>query len=83
MKVQFQIYHLWDSFGNQWAGVADDGNDTVTPWGLKDSDGESLYFEAEAYHLKKWAEKHGLGFALYDREETIENPKSEFQNSIQ
>ncbi len=52
MKVQFIIYYLRDSFGNQWAGVADDGNTTVTPWGLKDKDGKSLYFESEFQNSK-------------------------------
>jgi len=72
MKIQFKIYHLRDQHGNEWAGVVNDPSEDVLPFGLKGRDGSPLHFEAEAYHLAKWAQENGLELAVYDREEVID-----------
>lgn len=77
MKVKFKIYHLWDNSGNECAIVTDDPNTVISPWGLFDENGNSLYFESEAYHLEKWAADNGLGFAVHEREAEIEKPGTE------
>lgn len=75
MKVKFIIYHLWDKNGNECAIVTNEPSDTVSPYSMFDENGKLLYFEAEAYYLKKWAAENDLGCGVYEHELEIEKPK--------
>ena len=62
MKIEYMIYVVTDKNGHKDAAVADDPSDTVQICGIVDAEGDSLYFEDEAYHLESGCKVHGLGY---------------------
>lgn len=74
MKLSFLVYAIRDSRGNEWGTVAEDQNITVQVYGLYDSKGQPALFEAEAYHLKSFADDNGFDFFVKAREMNIHIP---------
>lgn len=63
MKIAFYIYAIRDSHGNEWGTVTEESGNTVSVHGgLKTADGEPVYFESEAYHLRRWAVENGFTY---------------------
>jgi hypothetical protein len=64
--VKVKIYLVKDSFNNKDACVVSDSCETVQVCGMKDKNGESLYFESDAYHLDNWCAENGLEIKIVD-----------------
>lgn len=59
-NIEFKIYLLIDSHGNQTAVVVEDSSQTVQVCGLKQSNGEPFNFEAEDYHLERFCKQYEI-----------------------
>ena len=65
-KVYVRIYLVKDSFGNKASATCVEGGDKIQICGLKDKDGEDIYFESEAYHLQPFVEDEGLQYKMIE-----------------
>lgn len=61
-EITYTIFMVHDSHGNRDYDVAIDNGEGIQICGMRDSNGEALYFESDAYHLGGWCEQHGLGY---------------------
>ena len=68
MKVQFKVYKIVDSHGKEWGTVVEEASTDVQVCGMKNTAGEEIYFESEAYHLFSWCEENGLTFTSREAE---------------
>ena len=65
-------YLLRDAHGQAEAVVVTEPSDTVHVCGLKNTAGETLHFESDAYHLRKWAADNGMEFRKCIKRHTFE-----------
>lgn len=69
MKFDVIAYVVRDKHGNEDSGVCEESADTIQVSGLWDeANRESLYFEAELYHLESFAREHGLDLVIKHHE---------------
>jgi len=68
MKVYSVIYLVQDSFGKKMYASCEEGCDIIQISGLKDSNKENKYFEAEGYQLEKWCKDNGFKYKKIEKE---------------
>jgi len=71
MKITYSIYVVEDKFENKTAVVAEEGFQTIQICGLKNSKGNEVHFESEAYHLEEFARKNKWNFKKIDLSQEI------------
>lgn len=67
----YRVYLFADAFGNTAYAVAEQGSETIQACGLRDTKGNPIYFESEAYHAPVWCDDHGVQYRVVDREFTL------------
>lgn len=71
MTVEYVIYILKDSKGNEAYAVCEEPADTVQVCGLKKPDGSNAYFESDAYHLGSFCQENEIELKRIDKSETL------------
>jgi len=70
LTADFQVWAFRDSHGNTAINVCEESSDTIQICGLKNVEGDGVYFESEAYHAPAWCHVNGISYS--HREHTIE-----------
>jgi hypothetical protein len=69
--IPFYVYATKDVHGNYDAAVCDDESDCIQICGMKDKDGNPIYFESDAYHLHDWCKENGLAYSRHQSDYEI------------
>jgi len=69
--VIYKIFVVRDSFKGWWAVVTEEDSNIIQVCGMRNKEGEGLYFEAEAYHLETWCKRNNLDYIVFNRKETF------------
>lgn len=64
MKLEYIVCDVKDSHGNRDALVCNEMSDTVQICGMKNKEGENVYFESDAHHLFEWCDSNGLTYSV-------------------
>jgi hypothetical protein len=62
MTVDVMIWAFRDWQGNEWVEVTGESSDVIQVTGLVNMEGNSVYFESEAYHVEQWCRENGIRF---------------------
>ncbi len=73
MTVHVKIYLVKDSHGNTGSATCECSSDIIQICGMKDEDGNNLYFESDAYHLETWCTDNGLEYQNQNTTHGFEN----------
>ncbi len=71
MYIEYKIYVVTDAYDNKQATVANEPSESVHIVGLKNTHGEDVCFEAEAYHLAQWCSENGLRLNQIDMDAVV------------